>query len=91
LYTCFVKGKIVVAHKHESKLPIGPEDSLHWRTLRHLDHENLNRFIGVCRDGPQMLSIWKYWSRGSIDDVIVKYSSRIDGFFVFAFIEDMSH
>ncbi|PIO74322.1 adenylate/guanylate cyclase catalytic domain protein, partial [Teladorsagia circumcincta] len=88
---CSYRGEVVAAHKHESKLHTGSKDSLHWRTIRHLDHENLNRFIGICRDAPQMLSLWKYCSRGSFDDVIRRYTARIDAFFVFAFMKDMAN
>ncbi|PIO61338.1 hypothetical protein TELCIR_17140, partial [Teladorsagia circumcincta] len=91
-FTFYVyEGEVVAAHKHESKLHTGSRDSLHWRTIRHLDHENLNRFIGICRDAPQMLSLWKYCSRGSFDDVIRRYTARIDAFFVFAFMKDMAN
>ncbi|KAK6036123.1 hypothetical protein COOONC_26373 [Cooperia oncophora] len=55
--------------------------------LREFDHENMNRFIGLCLDGPHMLSLWKYCSRGSIDDVIEKNSCKMDGFFVFILAE----
>ncbi|KAK5969299.1 Guanylate cyclase [Trichostrongylus colubriformis] len=59
--------------------------------LREFDHENMNRFIGLCLDGPQMLSLWKYCSRGSIDDVIEHNSVKMDGFFVFLLLKDIVH
>ncbi|PIO62275.1 hypothetical protein TELCIR_16177, partial [Teladorsagia circumcincta] len=85
------KGETVVAHKHECRLRIEPKDKQHWRVLREFDNENINRFIGLCLDGPQMLSLWKYCSRGSIDDVIEKNSSKMDGFFVYLLLKDIVH
>lgn len=34
--------------------------------MRTFDHENVNRFIGMSLDGPQILSLWKYCSRGNL-------------------------
>ncbi|PIO64452.1 hypothetical protein TELCIR_13920, partial [Teladorsagia circumcincta] len=84
-------GETIVAHKHECRLRIEPKDKQHWRVLREFDNENINRFIGLCLDGPQMLSLWKYCSRGSIDDVIEKNSSKMDGFFVYLLLKDIVH
>ncbi|VDL75233.1 unnamed protein product [Nippostrongylus brasiliensis] len=57
--------------------------------IRQFEHENLNRFIGLCLDGHLMLSLWKYCTRGSINDVIERNSIKIDGFFVFALLKDI--
>ncbi|KAK6014140.1 hypothetical protein OSTOST_20510, partial [Ostertagia ostertagi] len=80
-------GETLAAHKHECRLRIEPKDKQHWRNLREFDNENINRFI----DGPQMLSLWKFCSRGSIDDVIEKNSSKMDGFFVYLLLKDIVH
>ncbi|XGW11033.1 hypothetical protein V3C99_012494, partial [Haemonchus contortus] len=84
-------GETVAAHKHELRLRLESKDKQHWRMLREFDHENMNRFIGLCLDGPQMLSLWKYCSRGSIDDVIRDNASKMDGFFVFLLLKDIVH
>lgn len=31
-----------------------------------MDKENLNKFMGLCLNGPQYLSVWKFCSRGSL-------------------------
>ncbi|VDO56927.1 unnamed protein product [Haemonchus placei] len=56
-----------------------------------MEHDNVNRFLGVCLDGPQLLSIWKHCSRGSINDVITKGSTTMDSVFVFSLIRDIAH
>ncbi|WKX97320.1 hypothetical protein Q1695_013177 [Nippostrongylus brasiliensis] len=83
------EGDIVAARKHELRIRIEQHEGLHWRTIRQFEHENLNRFIGLCLDGPLMLSLWKYCTRGSINDVIERNSIKIDGFFVFALLKDI--
>ncbi|KHJ93605.1 adenylate/guanylate cyclase catalytic domain protein [Oesophagostomum dentatum] len=56
-----------------------------------MENDNLNRFIGMCLDGPQLLSIWKYCSRGSLNDIIVKGSMTMDSFFIFSLMRDIAN
>ncbi|KAK5977596.1 hypothetical protein GCK32_006900, partial [Trichostrongylus colubriformis] len=58
--------------------------------MRELEHDNINRFLGQCLDGPQMLSIWKYCSRGSVNDVIANGSVAMDQVFVFSLLRDIA-
>uniref|UniRef100_A0A1I7U8C7 Guanylate cyclase n=1 Tax=Caenorhabditis tropicalis TaxID=1561998 RepID=A0A1I7U8C7_9PELO len=84
-------NEMVAANKHESRNPLSLEDKTQMRQIRTLDHENLNKFIGLCLDGPQLLSIWRYCSRGSLADVISKSSIQMDSFFMFSLIRDISN
>ncbi|KAK6032555.1 hypothetical protein OSTOST_01265, partial [Ostertagia ostertagi] len=59
--------------------------------MRELEHDNINRFLGLCLDGPQLLSIWKYCARGSVNDVITKGSVSMDNVFVFALLRDIAN
>ncbi|VDM57589.1 unnamed protein product [Angiostrongylus costaricensis] len=34
--------------------------------MKSTEHDNLCKFIGLSTDGPQLLSVWKYCSRGSL-------------------------
>lgn len=54
--------------------------------MRLLDHDNLNRFVGLSVDGPETLSIWRYCSRGSLRDVINNRTLNTDAFFIYSLI-----
>ncbi|KAK6046588.1 hypothetical protein COOONC_15907, partial [Cooperia oncophora] len=59
--------------------------------MREMQHDNLNRFLGLCLDGPQLLSIWKYCNRGSLHDVITRGATTMDNIFVFSLIRDIAN
>ncbi|CAL2033991.1 unnamed protein product [Caenorhabditis brenneri] len=58
--------------------------------LRKLEHENVNKFIGLSIDGAEYLSVWKMCMRGSLQDIIGQGNFSIDPFFMFCVIRDMS-
>ncbi|EPB79953.1 hypothetical protein ANCCEY_01019 [Ancylostoma ceylanicum] len=58
--------------------------------LRRIEHDNLNRFVGVCLDGPQPLSVWKYCRRGSLNDVIMQANVNMDAFFILSLLKDVA-
>uniref|UniRef100_A0A8R1HLR7 Guanylate cyclase n=1 Tax=Caenorhabditis japonica TaxID=281687 RepID=A0A8R1HLR7_CAEJA len=79
----------VVAKKHAYRPRLDDEMCAFMRTTRNMDHDNLNRFIGLCLDGPQTLSIWRFCSRGSVADVISKATIQMDNFFIYSLIKDI--
>ncbi|EFP13058.1 CRE-GCY-19 protein [Caenorhabditis remanei] len=58
--------------------------------LRKLEHENVNKFIGLSIDGAEYLSVWKMCMRGSLQDIIGQGNFSIDPFFMFCVIRDMA-
>uniref|UniRef100_A0A914C3U4 Guanylate cyclase domain-containing protein n=1 Tax=Acrobeloides nanus TaxID=290746 RepID=A0A914C3U4_9BILA len=62
----YLNGDLVVAKKHTVRPIIFKQDYLEFRFMRQVDHENLNRFLGLSVDGPMFLSVWKFCSRGSL-------------------------
>jgi hypothetical protein len=57
--------------------------------MKKVDHENLNKFYGLCYDGPVFMSIWRYCSRGSLKDIIEQGTTTFDSFFMTAMIRDV--
>ncbi|KAL3121720.1 hypothetical protein niasHT_003511 [Heterodera trifolii] len=47
------------------------------RTMRLFDHENVNRFLGLSLDGPNVLAVWNFCLRGSIRDVILSENAMV--------------
>ncbi|CAI2354919.1 unnamed protein product [Caenorhabditis sp. 36 PRJEB53466] len=87
----FVYGnEPVLARKYQLRVPIFKHDRAELRMLRSIEHDNVNRFIGLSIDGPVYMSFWRYCSRGSIKDVISKSSINMDGFFVYCLMKDIA-
>ena len=40
--------------------------SIHFVKVRDLSHENLNPFIGACIESPNILLVWSYCKKGSL-------------------------
>ncbi|GMS94298.1 hypothetical protein PENTCL1PPCAC_16473, partial [Pristionchus entomophagus] len=62
----FYNKELVMATKHAAVMKFDQMHTDGFRKKRTFDHENVNRFIGMSLDGPQILSIWKYCSRGNL-------------------------
>ncbi|KAK0421348.1 hypothetical protein QR680_015190 [Steinernema hermaphroditum] len=79
----------VVAAKHHIRLTLNRNDHREMRKLRNLDHSNVNKFLGLCVDTSVYMSIWKYCSRGSLQDVFMKESITMDSFFMYSLMRDI--
>ncbi|PIC50355.1 hypothetical protein B9Z55_001286 [Caenorhabditis nigoni] len=85
------KNEIVAANKHNARPSLTDEERYQLRQMRSLDHDNLNKFIGLCLNGPQLMSVYRYCSRGSLADVIERSSMQMDAFFMFSLISDIAN
>ncbi|CAD5230734.1 unnamed protein product [Bursaphelenchus xylophilus] len=84
------QNEFVTGRKHRVRKTLVESEMTELRMMRQLDHENLNKFLGLSIDGPDYLSIWKYCGRGSIKDVIEKGTVNMDAFIVYSLIRDLS-
>ncbi|KAF8373015.1 hypothetical protein PRIPAC_79444 [Pristionchus pacificus] len=80
----------VVARKHTHRFFLGKKELMELRQLFILDHDNLNKFVGICEDGPQFMTLWRFCTRGSLRDVIEKGTLQMDWFFKFSIMRDIS-
>ncbi|GMT22345.1 hypothetical protein PFISCL1PPCAC_13642, partial [Pristionchus fissidentatus] len=80
----------VVGRKHINRYFLGRKELMELRQLFVLHHDNLNKFVGICEDGPQFLTLWKFCTRGSLRDVIEKGTLQMDWFFKFSIMRDIS-
>ncbi|TKR67462.1 hypothetical protein L596_023611 [Steinernema carpocapsae] len=81
----------VVAAKHHVRVALTKTNHREMRKLRGLDHANINKFLGFCIDAPTYLSIWKYCSRGSLQDIFQRESITMDSFFMYSLMRDILH
>ncbi|KAK6039707.1 hypothetical protein COOONC_22788 [Cooperia oncophora] len=58
--------------------------------MRKLDHENVNRFIGLSIDGPEYVAIWRMCTRGTLQELISKGSLWFDPFFMLCIMRDIA-
>ena len=72
-----------------------------------MDHDNLNKFYGICTDAPILYGIWKWCQRGSLkvikgrgirssdlifpQDLIAKEQYVSDSFVMFALMRDITN
>ncbi|TKR69362.1 hypothetical protein L596_021535 [Steinernema carpocapsae] len=79
----------VIGATHEVRLRLTSAETAELRQMRLLNYDQLNKFIGLSIDGPEIMSIWRYCSRGSLRDVIAHNIMNMDSFFVFSLIRDV--
>uniref|UniRef100_A0A914C358 Guanylate cyclase n=1 Tax=Acrobeloides nanus TaxID=290746 RepID=A0A914C358_9BILA len=80
----------VIGIKHEATTRLDESDMAELRQMRSLDHDNINRFIGLSIDGPAIISVWKYCSRGNLQDIMSNSTITMDGFFIYSIIRDLA-
>ncbi|CAI2337313.1 unnamed protein product [Caenorhabditis sp. 36 PRJEB53466] len=79
----------VVTTKHQSQV-LSKQDRDQFMRMRKLEHDNLNKFIGLSVDGHNFMSVWKMCSRGSLQDIISRGNFSMDYFFMFCIIRDVA-
>uniref|UniRef100_A0A0K0FCD3 Guanylate cyclase n=1 Tax=Strongyloides venezuelensis TaxID=75913 RepID=A0A0K0FCD3_STRVS len=81
----YVMGRI-----HDYQYILTRKDMAHLRSMRMMDHDNVNKLVGFLLNSPTLMSVWRYCSRGSIVDILTNghLNINIDGFFVYSLIKD---
>ncbi|CAI5452062.1 unnamed protein product [Caenorhabditis angaria] len=84
-----VENEKIAARKHIIRANFDSKECAFMRQLRLIDHANLNKFIGMSLDAPQLMSVWRFCARGSLADVIQKATIQMDGFFIYSLMKDI--
>uniref|UniRef100_A0AC34QD27 Protein kinase domain-containing protein n=1 Tax=Panagrolaimus sp. JU765 TaxID=591449 RepID=A0AC34QD27_9BILA len=87
------RQELVAAKKFESrkKFALHESDREGLRKLAQVNSTNLNKFVGLCLNGPIPLLIWKHCTRGSIWDIVENDSYKMDAFIAMSFMTDISN
>ncbi|KAK5973885.1 Receptor-type guanylate cyclase gcy-5 [Trichostrongylus colubriformis] len=85
----FLENDAVVTTKYPVTR-LTEEDYSRFPQMRKLDHDNVNRFIGLSIDGAEYLAIWRMCSRGTLQEIIVKGSLLFDPFFMLCIMRDIA-
>ncbi|CAK5081410.1 unnamed protein product [Meloidogyne enterolobii] len=90
-YSHFLYNReVVFGIKYQVRVRIFNVDLTQLRKIKQLDHDNLNKFCGVCTDAPILYGIWKYCQRGSLKDLIAKEQYVGDSFVMFTLMRDIA-
>ncbi|CAJ0591357.1 unnamed protein product [Cylicocyclus nassatus] len=65
----------VVARKHTGRPALKKSECTQLRKMQNVDHDNICKFVGLSVDGPQLMSIWRYCSRGSLKGIYYLHHS----------------
>ncbi|KAI6227487.1 Guanylate cyclase [Aphelenchoides fujianensis] len=88
-------GERVIGINHNlspTQIRIAASDMSEMRTMRTMDHDNVNRFIGLAvNGGAETISVWRFCNRGALCDVIMGNSllSTMDAFFIYSLVRDI--
>ncbi len=58
--------------------------------MRNLDHENVNTFLGLCKNGLHVLSVWKPCRRGCLFDVLKEHRFQLTWLIKYILIKDIT-
>ncbi|PIC43519.1 hypothetical protein B9Z55_004226 [Caenorhabditis nigoni] len=89
-YTIMIYEKDLVLTAKFQYTNLTKSDMEKFVKLRKLEHENLNKFIGLSIDGSQFISVTKLCSRGSLQDILSRGNFSMDYFFMFCIIKDIA-
>ena len=57
--------------------------------MKEFSHENVNAFVGLCADPPNICILTKYCSKGSLRDVLENDAIKLDIMFKSSLLYDL--
>nr|Q10029.2 RecName: Full=Receptor-type guanylate cyclase gcy-2; Flags: Precursor [Caenorhabditis elegans] len=89
-YTMMMYEKEMVLTAKYQYTHLTKADKERFVKMRKLDHENINRFIGLSIDSAHFIAVTKLCSRGSLQDILSRGNFSMDYFFMFCIIRDVA-
>uniref|UniRef100_A0AAF5D181 Guanylate cyclase n=1 Tax=Strongyloides stercoralis TaxID=6248 RepID=A0AAF5D181_STRER len=86
----YLNGESIVGEKHKNLFQISKNDKIELSKLITLEHDNINKFYGMCLDYMHPISLWKFCSRGNLFNILQTDNSIFDGFFLTSLIKDLA-
>ncbi|EYB98668.1 hypothetical protein Y032_0129g1491 [Ancylostoma ceylanicum] len=87
----FYRGKdALAAFKHSVMLRFEEHTNAEFRKMRQIEHDNLNRFVGIAVDNGMIYSLWRFCARGTLQGVITKGSLPMDTIFIQSMMMDIA-
>ncbi|RMX38935.1 hypothetical protein pdam_00016427 [Pocillopora damicornis] len=87
----FESGELVVVkHTKKKDLRISRKILIEVKQARELRHENINPFIGICIDSPQVMILSKYLKRGSLQDLLENEDFKLEEIFILSLVRDVA-
>ncbi|XP_077996436.1 atrial natriuretic peptide receptor 2-like [Glandiceps talaboti] len=65
-------------------------DLLEIKAMRELNHSNVNAFVGVCPDSPNVCILMQYCSKGSLQDILENDDIKLDWLFKTSLLSDIA-
>ncbi|WKY07219.1 hypothetical protein Q1695_006997 [Nippostrongylus brasiliensis] len=72
------------------KLELNSTESSSCTQLLRLDHDNVNKFLGISLDGPEFMMVFRMCERGSLQSIVCSGNLTDDPFFVLCLLKDIA-
>ncbi|XP_063359616.1 speract receptor [Cydia amplana] len=59
------------------------------KTMRDLQHDNVNGFVGACIEPPNVCALSEYCTRGSLKDILENEDIKLDNMFIASLVGDI--
>ncbi|KAK7455318.1 hypothetical protein BaRGS_00039512, partial [Batillaria attramentaria] len=85
------QGNSVAVKKTQlEKLDLTRKVLLEIKTMRDIHHDNLTRFVGACVEPGQIYVVTEYCAKGSLQDVLLNDSIKLDWTFRVSLLKDIA-
>uniref|UniRef100_A0AAF5D1Q2 Guanylate cyclase n=1 Tax=Strongyloides stercoralis TaxID=6248 RepID=A0AAF5D1Q2_STRER len=79
----------VVGRKYKVIFNLIKNDYIELNEMLSIDHQNINKFFGMCADECLPMSIWRYCKRGSLHEILQTEIPNFDSYFMMSLIKDI--